>query len=1191
MKLWETFRYELAYQSRSLSTWFYFVALLVLSYLMAAAIFIDEPFAGSYSSNAPFIVGMTSLIAFFFLGLLILAQFAGNAATRDLESRMHPLLYTTAIPKYIYLGGRFLAVFALGSIVMLAIPAGVFAAALFPIKHPELVGPLNAATYVSTYFLLLLPNVFFTTAFMFAMAVLSKKGMLTYLIAVLIAVMVIASWQIIGVQEENWTLANLTDPLGLSKITELKKVWSANEKNTLLPGTEPVLLLNRLVWFTLSIGILLLTYLRFKRGAIAEKRLKKNENSSEFTPSVSFQLTETFSMPRVQKNFHFSTRLLQIATVGWESFRIIALGWGWMAMACLFAFVLFTGPMWFSDFYDIPELPVTGNLLGNLENIMEHGIWLVIPLLIIYYAGQLVWRDRDARLNEIIGAAPIPVWVSFAGKLGGLILALVIMQLLLMVAGILVQISMGYYQFQIPVYLKILLGMRLVDYILLAALAFAVHVVLNQKYLANLIAVAIYLFTLLGPEFGIESRLLMYGSDPGWSYSDLRGLDPFLEPWLLFKLYWGAWALLLAVVTVLLWPRGTEYRLEKRLHQGIQKNGYQIKAIAGFFVLLIMISGGVIFYNTHTLYPKTGFIETLEWKAAYEKKYGKYRNSPQPSVTKTKLLVEIYPDRKAVDFKGTYFLINKTGSEIDTIFLSTAPGVTNLILRFNNPVKAEIADDKLHFRMYLLDKPLFPGDSLKMDFHVSYDPQGFPNSGINTTVVKNGTYFGDVWLPSIGYKKMREIYQLKDRKSQGLESKTIIDPDMETFGERINFEAIIGTNKGLMALAPGKLMKSWTVNERSYFQYASEQPIKNKFGFVSSDYNIHEAQWKSDSGQVVDIKILHHPDHTLNNERMIKSAKASLAFMSREFGKYHHSELRFTEVPGFNKGLLAYTTHILYREGFSLLKPEEDPRGVDIVFATVAHEVCHQWWGSQVSPLPIKGAAFITESLAWYSAMEIIEEAKGEQEFRRIIEIARDDYFRPQERDPDPLLEASQTNIIYRKGPLALHALREYIGKNRVRLALQNFFKKYSSGTVLPLPTDLYKELQNVTPHYMQYLLHDLFSSNTFWEFKIGNATASQTPSGKWKVTMDVHARKYTVDIKGTQTNIEMNDWIQIGVNGKDGKNKTDKNLYLQQHRIRSGMQSIEVEVTAKPDLAAIDPRSLLIDLEQTDNIVRVRLQ
>lgn len=1191
MKLWETFRYELAYQSRSISTWFYFLLLLVLSYLMAATIFIDEPLAGNYFSNAPYIVAKVSLISFFFLGLLILAQFAGNAATRDLESRMHPFLYTTAIPDYVYLGGRFLAAFALGSIVMLAISAGVFAAALFPLDNPELVGPLSASSYVSTYFLLLLPNAFFALAFMFAIAVLTKKSILTYLIAVIFGVVTISSWQIIGVQEGNWSLANLTDPLGLSKITELKKVWSVNEKNTLQPGTETSVLLNRVVWIALSFGILLITYLTFKKGAVSEKRSKKKQILSGPATPVGFQLTATVTIPEVQKSFVLSTRVLQILTVGKESVKMIASGWGWIAMACMFAFVVFTGPMWFSDYYDIPELPVTGNLLGNLENVMDHGIWLVVPLLIIYHAGQLIWRERDSRLHEIVGAAPVPAWVAYAGKLGGMIVALAIMQLFLMVAGILVQVNLGYYDFQVPVYLKVLLGIRLTDYVLLAVLAFAVHAVLNQKYLAHLVSVMIYMFTLLGPEFGIESRLLMYGSDPGWSYSDLRMLDPFMEPWLFFKSYWGAWALFLAFITVLIWPRGTEYRLQKRLRHGTGKNAYRIKAIAGFFILLIVVLGGGIFYNTHVLYPKTNFIETLEWKAEYEKKYGKYRNSQQPCLIKTQLRVEIYPEQRAVDFKGSYLTVNRTGSEIDTIFLSTSPGVTNHLVSFDKPVKAEIVDEELKFRMYVLEKPLAPGDLIKMEFHVNYDPQGFPNNGININVVQNGTYFSDAWLPTIGYKKQREIYNLQDRKSLGLGPNTMIDPDMETFGERIDFEAIVGTEKGQTALAPGKLIKSWTKNERNYFHYASEQSIKNKFGFVSSDYNVHKAQWKSDSGQVVDIKILHHPTHTLNNEKIVKGVASSLAFMSREFGKYPHSELRFTEIPGYNKGLFAYTTNIVYREGFAHLKPEKYPGGVDMVFATVAHEVCHQWWGSQVSPAPVKGAAVITESLSWYSAMEILEEARGQKELLGLIQMARDDYFSPHEREADPLLQASQTSIIYRKGPLALYALREYIGKERLRVGVRNFFRKYSNGTALPLPKDLYRELQLVTPDSMQYLLYDLFASNTFWELKMENAIASQTNSGKWKVTMNVRARKYTVDKKGNETDVPMNDQIQVGVYGLPEKTKAGKNLYLQQHRVRSGVQTIEIQVADKPDLASIDPNYLMMDVENHNNVIKVQLR
>jgi hypothetical protein len=55
-----------------------------------------------------------------------------------------------------------------------------------------------------------------------------------------------------------------------------------------------------------------------------------------------------------------------------------------------------------------------------------------------------------------------------------------------------------------------------------------------------------------------EEHLLIYASDPGWSYSDVRGFEPFLRPWLFFKLYWAAWALLLALAARLFWVRGRE---------------------------------------------------------------------------------------------------------------------------------------------------------------------------------------------------------------------------------------------------------------------------------------------------------------------------------------------------------------------------------------------------------------------------------------------------------------------------------------------------------------------------------------------------------------------------------------------------------------------------------------------------------
>ena len=39
---------------------------------------------------------------------------------------------------------------------------------------------------------------------------------------------------------------------------------------------------------------------------------------------------------------------------------------------------------------------------------------MFLVAMITFYAGVLVWKDRDARMDEIHDALPIPEWLSYA---------------------------------------------------------------------------------------------------------------------------------------------------------------------------------------------------------------------------------------------------------------------------------------------------------------------------------------------------------------------------------------------------------------------------------------------------------------------------------------------------------------------------------------------------------------------------------------------------------------------------------------------------------------------------------------------------------------------------------------------------------------------------------------------------------
>jgi ABC-2 type transport system permease protein len=1199
LKFWEIFRFEVAYQSRRASPWLYFALLLGITFLMAREVFADEALSHGYFLNAPFAVAQVTLVSSM-LGLLFLAELAGNAAARDVETRIHPLLYTTPVRKSRYLGGRFLAAFTLGALVIAAIPAGLLAAALLPGMPTDVIGPFRPAAYLTAYFLLALPNAFVAMAVMFSTAALARRAVASYMGGLLVFFTAITSWQLIAVRLGYWHLGKLVDPLGLTVIAELSKVWTPGEKNALLVGPQMAMLSNRFAWLGVALCVLAITYgrFRFKHVAVEGWRGFLGRAGPRLAAMVAGTTDEPIgagrasaaarsaALPSFRRMFGAKTRALQALAITRESFRAIVTGWGRPALVGFAGFVILIGPLWF-DYHGVPEVPATGQFVGVLENPAEL-MWLVIPLLIVYYAGELVWREREARLNEIVSASPVPVWVSFAGKFAGLALVLIAAQGLMAAAAMIVQMRMGYYRFEVGLYARILFGMRLPDYLLFALLALVLQVVIDQKYVGHAIAVAAYALTAFGPMLGIDSTLLLYGSDPGWTYSDLRGLDPFLTPWLFFKLYWAAWALLLAVAANLFWPRSTEYGFGGRLRLAGRRFTRWTAATAAVAAALILTFGGVIIYNTKA-YASHAAPSGQEWRAEYERRYARYAGIPQPRLTAANLQVEIYPGRRAVEIHGTYDLVNKTDATIDTIHLATGLGVETRAVSFDRPVRAESVDERFGHRIYSLMKPLQPGDSLKLEFEVRSERRGFPSRDIDASVARNGTYFGTDWLPAIGYQMTREVRDARERRTHGLaprqETPRWDDPIARTGitgQERIMFEAVVGTDQGEIAVAPGTLRATWVREGRRYFHYATDAPIVNDYAFFSSAYAVREARWKD-----VAIQIFYCPGYDLNVDRMVRSIQASLERLTERLGPYPHRQIRFVEVPGNRYTLFAHPITVSYQEGFSLLNPDKDRRNIDVPFAIVAHEVAHSWWGHQLVPAPVEGAALLTESLAWYSALDVVEATKGSEHLHRLLGAMREEYLSPRARAGLPLLRATDRFVVYRKGPFAMYALREYLGAERVDTALRRLFEKAAAPTS-PLPTslDLFRELQAVTPGELRPLLADLFEANTYWELATKRAQAVRLQTGEWRVTLDVRARKVVVDEKGVEREIPMDDLVEVGIfAGGEGPGVP---LYLRMHRIHSGEQHITVTVPAEPVRAGIDPRNLLIDVETADNIAEV---
>jgi ABC-2 type transport system permease protein len=1199
MRLLGIVRFELAYQGRRPWPWLIFTALLVFAFLMTRDASLAEALLDDFFLNSPFAIAKTTVTGSL-IWLLVAAVVAGDAAARDVATGMHPLTYTAPVSKAEYLGGRFLAALVLNAVILLAVQAGILLAVYAPGVDTAMIGPFRPAAYLTSYAFLALPNAFVATAIQFSLAARSGRPMAGYLGSLLLFFMAYVVGLFLLFQGRQ-DVASLLDPIGVHFIlSDLSFLWTTYEKSWRLIELEGTVLTNRLLWLGVALGALAVTYLRFRFAHRTEsawwRRVRRRRDAHSPAPAgIGVTASMPISVPQVPRTFGLAVHARQTLAIGWASFRTIATSWAGLAMLAAIPLLTVLVVLDQMELNGVPLVPTTVRVIGELTAPLsaELSRWVIVPLLIVFFAGELVWREREAGLGEITDAMPGSEWTPFLGKFLGLSLLLVVFLALLATAGILAQAIRGYQNFEIGLYLTILLGLQLPEYLLFAVLALVVHVLVDQKYIGHLAAIIAYVLIALASMFGVEHNLLIYGAGPGWSYTEMRGFGPSLGPWLWFKLYWGAWALLLAVAARLLWVRGRERGLGARLQLARQRLTRPTTRAGAAAVVLILALGGFIFYNTNVLNEYLSDSDIARLSAEYEQRYKQYEGIPQPRMTATTLHVEIYPQRREARIRGSYSLLNGGDAAVDSIHVSTVPGVEPPALAFDRTAALVVADAARGYRIYGLERPLEPGDSLRLDFEVRIEPRGFHNQGIDDSVVANGTYFTNGnWFPAIGYQQSRELISAADRRTHGLAQRPVIPSlyDAEApmaWANQTTVDAVVVTDEGQAAVAPGRLLRTWAEGGRRYFHYSTGAPIGNEYAFFSAGYALHEEKWND-----VTIQVFHHPGHTRNLDRMLRSVRASLDYYSEHFGAYPRGYLSVVERPGNGTGMHADAGMITHEEGFAFWSPQDDGEGLDLPFAVVAHEMAHQW---TVPYAPVEGAPVMSESLAWYYGMQVVRESQGPAQLRRLLSFMREPYPYPPIRRGEPLLRGLDPYMSYRRGPFALHALSEYVGVERVNTALRRLVEKYSSG-VPPRATtlDLYRELQAVTPESHRYLLHDLFEANTFWEFEMERATAEQTRAGSWQVTLDVRARKVVADEAGVETEAPMDEWVQIGVfaPGADG-DELGAPLYAQMHRIRSGEQTITVTVERRPALAGIDPYHLLDweEREDDDNIDGVAVE
>lgn len=1149
---------------------------------------------GNVFKNAPFVVytfhGIMSFIA-----LLMVTAFVNGTAIRDFTSNTSQIVFATPVSKAGYLVGKFLGSTIVATLPLLGVSLGIILGSWMPWVDPLRMGANLGSAHLQGFLVMSVPNVLFSAAVIFAVGILMRTTMASFITAIVLFV----GYSIAGSMMEdmeNQTIAAMLDPFGSTAFAEMSEYWTVDQKNNAPIPFHGVLLWNRIAWIGVSVLVFAFGYWRF---TFTDRKQRAAITSAEplvVVPPASQPL------PRVQLSFTAATQRKQFFSLFLMDLIGILRSTPFIIIMALGIAQLFTSLSFVTSMYGNTTYPVT----YAVTDILQGSMFIYMIIIITFYAGQLVWKERDPRIDGIVNALPMASGTPLLAKTAALLGVVLVVMLFTTLAGMITQLGHGYTRIQPLVYLTYYIVPSLLSFTFYSVLAILVHVLVNNKYLGFFVFILLIVLNMFAWDIpGIESNLLVLNGSAGMQYSDMNGVAPFIRNWVFFRAYWMLFAGIMLLAAFFFTLRGNDTEWRWRWHAARERSkGARLLALTlvGAWVVL----AGFGYYQTQVVNEYTTENEMEDLQVRYERTYKRYASMAQPHFTDLTYTIDLDPAQRAISYAIVAILKNKNAHPMDTVWFNIPD---DMDVKLEVPGGQVVLDDEdLGQRMYRLSPPLQPGADLRVTMHGGWKRKGIQNRTDHTTVVQNGSFFNNMQLlPTLGYDNGFELSDRADRREHGLPPNERMpaltdDPHarMNTYlmknSDWVNVRTTISTSPDQIAIAPGSLKKEWEADGKRHFQYELDHPALNFYSFMSARYEVAREKWHD-----VDLEVYYQKEHAVNVPRMLNSMRMSLEYYTEHFGPYYHKQARIIEFPRYSSFAQAFPGTMPYSESIGFITDLSDTTDIDMVFYVVAHEMGHQWWAHQVCGADMQGSTLLSESMAQYSALMVMERAYGRAHMRKFLKYESDKY--QQARGSEVigerplLLVENQGYIHYNKGSVVLYGLREFLGEDTVNQAYRSLVDSFAYAEP-PWPTalDLKHALLKVTPDSLRYLITDGLDKITIHNNRVETATARMLPDSTYEVKLKLWAEKNHADSLGRETPVAMNDWFDVSLlrypvfGAKADKSLNDVPLLQRRVKLKSGWNEFTYTVATKPMKAVLDRDQLFFDKAMDDNEKKVEL-
>ncbi len=1189
--------YEYKYLLRRVSTYVYALIFFSLGFLLMNA------FAGAFTgirihtmnsgaeqsfTNSSINIMMISS-ALNLLLILFIGGYLSDILLKDFSHNSYQLVYTKQIQKNKLLFARLFVGITTVIGIFFFLQLGLMLAQFSPWLESKQFQPFNALYYLNPFFKISVTNILIASSFYTLIAIISKKKLYVNMSAVLMY-LVYTAIMAFNSKLELKEISALFDMFGLSTLGLMTENWTIAQRNTELLPFSSYFMYNRLLWLGIALLVYLLSFKLYKFEFPLIKSGSKEKNKVKEADKASYVHYGVISI-----NWNFMTYLKQLSHYFKIEFKILTRSVIFKIFGVVFILFVLSSLSNYSVIYDTAVHPVTYIITENLK-----GIVLAFSVLYIaIFSSELVWRSRSSNCDFFEDSSPLRNSIKAISHVSTLTISIAILWIIGSIIGVGYQLYLGFYNIDFSLYL-IYGGMLLIPVVMYSAVAILFQNIMPNRMAGILLFFGFITFVDYLPYIGLEHPLWQMFDLPGVIFSDMNGFGSFLPKYFTFVLYWLSFSLMLFILGIRLYRTGANQGFKARVRKLYHGWTLAEQISLGVMLIIFIASGSYIFHNTNVLNTYKTQKQSRELSVNFEKEYKHLEKLNQPRVTDVDLNVQIYPNELDVQVSGDLILQNKHNVALDTLLFFTNKSKDNFKFSLSKDYEILTQDEDYNLFMLKLASPLLPGDTLTFKFSDYYAHQGYE---VDTNICENGTFFNSsTFMPEFSYAEHYEISSNEIRKKYGLEPKERMAErdDLKARGNHyiskdsdwVNFSATVGTSSDQIAVAPGYLVDSWEKDGRKQFRYVMDHPILKFFSFSSARYEIEKDTWVSNSGKEVALEIYHHPGHEYNLASMMKALKMGLTYYSENFMEYPHKQMRILEFPRYATFAQSFPNTVPYSEGIGFIARLDGQEKQDYPFFVTAHELAHQWWAHVVIGADVKGAVLMSEALAQYSALSVMEEEYGEVKMGDFLKHELHSYVVGRSSESSKEMPLSQVEnqqyIHYNKGSVVMYGLKAYIGEDAINTALKNVVDKYGYQEPPYINSeDFLTELYREVPDSLQFLAKEMFEDIILYSNHVSKVEVFKEDK-LFKVELEIECYKMRSDSIGNETQVPLDEWIEVlaftdkFVNGE--KTKVVANPDNRWFKLQSGKNKVSFYVDSKPIEAGVDPLYRLLDKNVFDN-------